>query len=32
LPERNVPLFLRRMALRTLLPAAFPYLAIVSSG
>src|SRR5262249_2020836 len=24
-PERRVPLFLRRMALSTLLPAAFPY-------
>src|SRR5262245_19962900 len=26
LPERQVPLFLRRMALATLLPAALPYL------
>lgn len=25
-PERRVPLFLRRIALATVLPAAFPYL------
>src|SRR5580700_6167238 len=31
LPERSVPCFLRRMALRTLFPAALPYLAILHS-
>src|ERR1700732_1421915 len=30
-PDRNVPCFRRRIALLTVLPAAFPYLAIAAS-